>query len=61
MTTKEVVPIDPLPIKEENLRLNQDFCASIVDPGINHRDVTLTGSPSGSTNPTEEEEVHEDP
>ena len=52
MTTKEVVPIDPLPIKEENLRLNQDFCACIVDTNINQRDVPLTGEPTNESEET---------
>lgn len=42
MTSKEVIPIDPLPIKEEKMDLNQDFCACIVDTKINHRNVSLT-------------------
>ena len=54
MMTKETLPIDPMPVNDAKLDLREDFCACIVDPKINDRDISLTKLKDEPTTETEE-------
>lgn len=42
MTTKEVIPYQPVPVAKDDLQPQVDFCASVVDPNIDSHTVDIT-------------------
>ena len=39
---KEITPPDPIPVPADSLSLKDDFCASVMDVGINRSTKSIT-------------------